>query len=303
MSERPTETARGRWRGILPALGVPATFLTGKHQPCPMCGGKDRARFSDKDGRGTYVCSQCGAGDGYHLLMKFNGWDFPTAVRRVDEIVGDVPINLKPAVNPFASRRAMNELWMRSNRIGADDPVDLYLTKRGLSQRPPCLRTVISLSYKDEVSTLHPGMLAMVRAPDGKPSILHRTYLTADGRKAAVGCPRRMMPGTIDKGSAVRLCEPAEEMGIAEGIETAMSAALIHGVKCWAALNEGMLRAWIPPLECKRVVVFGDNDANFVGQAAAFDLAKRLVRDGLSVEVMIPPAIGQDFNDVLMGVA
>ena len=45
--------AEGRWRAILPRVGIPPGFLSGKHQPCPMCGGKDRARFDDKGGRGT----------------------------------------------------------------------------------------------------------------------------------------------------------------------------------------------------------------------------------------------------------
>ena len=35
---------------------------------CPMCGGKDRFRFDDKGGRGTWICSQCGAGDEIELV-------------------------------------------------------------------------------------------------------------------------------------------------------------------------------------------------------------------------------------------
>ena len=54
------ERARGRWRQILPALGIDARFLTGRNCPCPICGGKDRFRFIDrKDGDGMWLCSQC----------------------------------------------------------------------------------------------------------------------------------------------------------------------------------------------------------------------------------------------------
>jgi hypothetical protein len=35
-----------------------------RHQACPVCGGSDRFRFDDKEGRGTWFCNQCGAGDG-----------------------------------------------------------------------------------------------------------------------------------------------------------------------------------------------------------------------------------------------
>jgi putative DNA primase/helicase len=65
MSELNTiERARNRWREILPRLGVDTQFLTNRHGPCPLCGGKDRFRFDDRDGSGSYICGQCGAGVG-----------------------------------------------------------------------------------------------------------------------------------------------------------------------------------------------------------------------------------------------
>ena len=47
------DRARGRWPGILTALGVPAKALRNRHGPCPVCGGKDRFRFDDKGGAGN----------------------------------------------------------------------------------------------------------------------------------------------------------------------------------------------------------------------------------------------------------
>ena len=45
-----TEHAQGQWPRILSALaGLSPDQLTDKHQPCPLCGGKDRYRFDDKD--------------------------------------------------------------------------------------------------------------------------------------------------------------------------------------------------------------------------------------------------------------
>ena len=64
----PTSTrALGKWRGILLSVGVPETALNRRHGPCPMCGGTDRFRFDDKEARGTWICGQCGAGDGVML--------------------------------------------------------------------------------------------------------------------------------------------------------------------------------------------------------------------------------------------
>src|SRR3546814_2638776 len=42
-----------RWPSILPQFGISPSYLTGKQTPCPTCGGKDRFRFDNKDGRGT----------------------------------------------------------------------------------------------------------------------------------------------------------------------------------------------------------------------------------------------------------
>ena len=61
---RTVERATGRWPGILKHFGLDDRTLSGDHCPCPVCGGKDRFRFDDKEGRGTYYCSHCGAGHG-----------------------------------------------------------------------------------------------------------------------------------------------------------------------------------------------------------------------------------------------
>jgi hypothetical protein len=45
---------------------------------------------------------------------------------------------------------------------------------------------------------------------------------------------------------------------------------------CWAAGNAGMLAEWQPPPEATRIIIFGDNDPNYTGQAAAYALARRL---------------------------
>ena len=67
--------ATGRWPGILAELGVPESALRNRHGPCPGCGGRDRFRFDNRDGRGTFICSQGGndelAGDEHLLASGF----------------------------------------------------------------------------------------------------------------------------------------------------------------------------------------------------------------------------------------
>jgi putative DNA primase/helicase len=280
------ERMRGRWHGVLPQLGVPVDFLNGKHQPCVFCGGKDRARFDDKDGTGSWICSQCGAGDGVALVMKINGWDFKTAAQRIEDLIGTVePRPAKPKADPDVQLAVMRKVWQGATSIGQS--VQRYLASRGIDG-----------SEVRDLRQSNNEMLALLRDPQGNGCQIHRTLLTPTGEKADVEQPRLFMPGSIPKGSAVRLMPHQGEVGIAEGIETALSAAILFKIPCWAALNATMLRQWEPPATVEYVTVFGDNDANFTGQAAAYELARRLSsKVGISVE--IPKDEGQDWNDVL----
>ncbi|EMK7756456.1 primase-helicase zinc-binding domain-containing protein, partial [Yersinia enterocolitica] len=45
--------ARGKWDFILDALAISHSK---QHSPCPACGGKDRFRFDDRQGAGTWFC-------------------------------------------------------------------------------------------------------------------------------------------------------------------------------------------------------------------------------------------------------
>lgn len=280
------ERMRGRWHGVLPQLGVPVEFLNGKHQPCVFCGGKDRARFDDKEGAGSWICSQCGAGDGIALVMKLNGWDFKTAAEKIEDLIGTVePRAIKPKVDPELQLAAMRKTWQSATSIGQS--VQRYFAARGVG----------SIEARDLRQTGN-EMIALLRDLTGHGCQIHRTLLTPTGEKADVEQVRLFMPGPIPKGSAVRLMTHDFELGIAEGIETALSAAILFKVPCWAALNAAMLRQWEPPANVTHVAVFGDNDANFTGQAAAYELARRLsAKVGISVE--IPKAEGADWNDVL----
>lgn len=67
--------ANGRWHRILENLGVNPALLKNSHSACPGCGGVDRFRFDDQEGRGTFICSQGTgepiAGDGFNALIHF----------------------------------------------------------------------------------------------------------------------------------------------------------------------------------------------------------------------------------------
>lgn len=73
---------------IFPAVGINFTKAPHLHQPCPLCGGKDRFRCDDKDGSGSYICSQCGAGNGYTLVRDYTKSDAYEAHALIADILG-----------------------------------------------------------------------------------------------------------------------------------------------------------------------------------------------------------------------
>ena len=297
MNRVPTSTvAKGKWRGILLELGASAAALTGKHVACPFCGGKDRFRWDNKEGTGSFICGQCGSGSGFEFLNRLKGWDFKTAAAEVDKVVGNVkPEPNKPKPDPDRQRRQKAELWRNARPIQVGDPVSLYFASRGLVV-PPGVRFAPQCPVPDEAG-MRPAMLAMVQSPEGKAVTIHRTFLTPQGRKADLPQPRAVMPGEIPDGSAIRLGPVTERMGIGEGIETAQAAAARFGVTAWAAINSTMLEKWIAPPEVKHLTIFGDNDPKFGGQAAAYRCAHRnaVKRPDLEIVVLVAPAVGTDW--------
>ncbi|MCK1707621.1 MULTISPECIES: toprim domain-containing protein [unclassified Bradyrhizobium] len=297
------ERARGRWTSILPALGIDKRFLSRKNGPCPMCGGKDRWRFTDLNGKGTWYCNQCLGGNGIALALKYTKRPFRDVAEQIERLLGESAVEpIRVERSDQDKRAALNRLWASGGPIQADDPVDRWLRARavGMHNYPSCLRTGMRVRHSGPPASWHPAMLARVSDAAGKPATIHRTYITTDGKKADVGKVRMFCPGSVPAGGAVRLTALADEMGIAEGIETAFAAIQMFGVPTWAALNAGGVEKFEPPPEVRRLVIFGDHDDSGTGQRAAYALAARLA-GRVVVDVRIPERVGTDWNDVLRG--
>jgi putative DNA primase/helicase len=295
------ELALNRWPGLLAHFGIDRDALTGKHVPCPACGGKDRFRFDDKEGRGTFFCSHCGSGDGFKLLGLLKGWTFREAAKEIEAIVGTIPATAAASKPNEADKLAIcRRMWAESLAVVPGDPVALYLARRCCVESVPLvIRFHPRLAYRhDDASvTHHPAMIGRVQDVTGTGCAIHRTYLTDAGEKASLD-PSKKLTGSLPAGAAIRLFPPCECIGVAEGIETAMSAFALFGVPTWAAVTAGGLERWTPPEGTERVIVFGDNDASGTGQAAAWVLAKRLIAGGIEAEVRIPSQAGTDWNDI-----
>lgn len=289
--------AKGNWRHLLVTLGVEAKFLVNRHGPCPMCGGADRFRWDDQNGGGGFICSQCGGGDGFDLARKVTGKSFREIADHIATVMGTTNQFTRKMVDPEEKRQqdAICRGWRGSWQPKTDSPVGVYLTRRlGCVWPAEAIREAVSKT----------GMSVMVCKIEDHQGLrienLHLTFLTKDGRKANITPAKRVMPGKLPPGCAIRLGPVNPVMGVAEGIETAISAAIMYDMPVWACVNGTLLSQWIPPDGAEHVTVFGDNDANYTGQAKAYHLANRLeVQYKRRTVVAIPPLAGDDWNDQL----
>jgi len=292
----------GKWPSILTHFGIDVG--NGRHQACPMCGGKDRFRFDNKDGTGTWICNQCGAGDGIGLLERVWQTTFSAVCQKLAPVVGTLPesaMQVEKAISPKILRGMLEKAKrIHTNKTGAGYK---YLVSRGLSEAIPVGLRFSNHVWEPETKKEQRAILAIFQAPDSTGVTVHRTYLDVDGNKLAIQAPKKTMPTVKPMtGGAVRLYQLVDGMplGIAEGIETAIAAHILWGVPVWAVLSTALMGSFRPPPEVTHMIVFGDNDRHFAGQRAAYTLANRLATECSIVSaVEIPDVEGDDWCDVL----
>jgi putative DNA primase/helicase len=170
-----------------------------------------------------------------------------------------------------------------------------YLGGRGLSVGSDVLLGHPGL-YHVEAKRRIPAVIVPIVGPDGRLQSVERIFLgSVEPRK------KIMPPVDTIRGSACRLFNAATDMGVAEGVVTALAAHELFGVRVWAAMTANGLEAFELPPGVEQLLIFGDNDSSFTGQHAAYALARRLRNEhrDLSIELHIPPAVDTDWLDVL----
>lgn len=310
------------WLDVLRGIGIDESFLRDRHGPCPICGGKDRYRFDNRHGRGDYFCNNrdCGAGDGFKLVMGALGIDFREARIRIMDRAG---LSDEASVTPLAPRKAavvesekpaeptrrVRAILRESCLVEDCEPVRLYLASRSLWPLPTghCLRAHPSVEYWSRDDHGNPKMVgryaalvAAVRDMCGEIVTAHVTYIERDGRKIQEFDPRKLLSKLEGReGCAVQMMPHASVLGVAEGIETALSATLMHKVPVWPTLNATLLAKWEPPHSVDKVIIFADRDV--AGLEAATMLMERL-QERVRLEVR-RPSKGKDWNDALRAAA
>ena len=277
-----TSQAVDKWQSIFSSLGIDVG--NGKHCPCPVCGGKDRFRFDNQNGRGTYICNQCGSGDGLELIKNYCQCDAKEASNKVAEC-----LNLSNQNNQIRENlvfRKIDSEQLHNDNI-PDNPVckkveyllskatlgqSDYLTEKGLTFDLPLL---------DDGRIFVPVININGEYTGGQ-------FIELDGSK-------HLMKGSNKKGAFIwvspNLGKPDEvnkelvtatEIIICEGLATGISIAVFrHRSPVISAIDAGNLihvaKAIREVNTTVNIIIAGDNDIGShknTGKEKAIEAAK-----------------------------
>jgi hypothetical protein len=275
-----TKSLHGRWHG---SYGMCR---------CPVHDDRS-ASMTIKDGDDT-VLVKCFAGcDNGDIINALRSLGMVGALEPRDAYrprYETKPIEIDPR-----KAEAVLRLWKECEPIQGT-VAETYLRNRGIGLEIP-----VSLRFHPELKhgpsgQYFPALVAGFQGADRGMNAVHRTFLRPDGSgKADVSKDQQKLALGCMRGGAVRLGRAVETMGIAEGVETALSAMELFRVPVWAACGSRLSDIQFPA-EVKRVVIFAD--AGAPGIEAAEKAQAALLEQKRRVAIRYP-TIGKDWNDTI----
>ena len=198
-----------------------------------------------------------------------------------------------------------SRLWTATTERPPHGPAALYLRRRAVMAVAAAsnlrLHRCAPLSVYQIGGRVRPALIARISDADDRLTAVELTYLEINGLLAAGLRLARKTVGQVPPGAAVRLSPAAENMLVGEGVVTTLSAMDRFGLPGWALTAANNLAVWSPPACVRRVLIAADRGE--AGEAAATRLRRRLVRDGLDVEVSWPEPPFGDWNEVAVAAA
>ncbi|MFW9037614.1 DUF927 domain-containing protein [Klebsiella sp. C239] len=265
-----TSAAAGRWPYVLAGLSIDVPDSSRRHAPCPACGGKDRFRFDD-NGRGSFICNQCGAGDGLDLIKKVNNCDTTEAAQLAADVLG-IDYRAAESAPDAASQRQRQLAADRQQREqerqkqAAEDAdqrratfARLYtgMRLRSIQGESEYLQSKGLTGFK---YPLMPDGSLLLELVDESGAVTAAQTITPQGEK-------RLIKGSAKRGAyyAVNALERPQSVVIAEGLATALTCHLIRtDALTVAAIDAGNL---LPVAEVMRrkypqaqIIIAADND-------------------------------------------
>lgn len=312
MNIKTVDAIVGREEMIIASYGLPQINNRHYNGECPLCGKLKKFRMTRSASGVNWICV-CGNGSLFNLIMDITGKNFATIAKEIDNLIGNTSYKSEQNASPEMALkdRHMNR-FSAINKI-KNTPVETYLKRRGIYELPQMSVKFSPSEYDHEYKRSFQAMYAVATDEEMNVVYAHKTYLE-NGSKANVEKVKKMK--TINKYNmpcktcnhehaanvAVRMFQPDKILGIAEGIETALSAYQLYKVPSWAVLNTSIMKAFKAPAGIETLVIYADNDRNGAGLAAALHCGHKNIlanNDIKKVVIRMPDRKGADFNDML----
>jgi putative DNA primase/helicase len=301
--------------------------------PCTICGGDDR--FWVVPSLNVAGCRGCDCrGDAIGLEMQLSGGSFVDAMRALIGRDAGTTNRRQPTPDEIRAREAREaerrraeaeeqaRNVMRAAKITAGIvPVRGTLAERYLSdQRRIDVEKVLDVLERADAIGFHPAVYLkepghplhgqflpaiiaiqtdpVTAAPTGG---IARTYLDWDGRKLIGLDGKSLRAKGLGPTGVVRLVRDVlEDLHIAEGLETALSAMALGFRPVWAMGSDGTMAAFPVLDRIRRLTILADNDSdkNDAGERAAIQAGLRWRAAGREVRILAPQEPG-DINDMV----
>ncbi len=219
-------------------------MVKNRHTSCPVCGGTDRFRFDDQEGRGTWICNQCGAGDGMDLVKKALSLSLTEAAARVNGLTDSLPpVDSTPAAsagedNEVARAAAVKQAQQLVS-IAQQTSSNAYLSRKGWPEQ-----SCLTLSKPQKVAlTAYRAGDVVVPLHDMSGQLVNVQLINAAGEK-------RTLKGGQVKGVCHILSngKPAARIWLTEGYATGLTVHNLTGDEVWIALSSvNLLSGWPCP--------------------------------------------------------
>ncbi len=292
--------ANGQWQGILSAVGADVPVNT--HTACPACGGKDRFRFDDKDGNGTFICNQCGAGDGLDLVQRVLGVGVTEAAREVAGIIG---IDTRSDHQPARERTQVSAQQQSHKTTQQQKEVrDTAEKQKRFTARYSSLLSQVQQGESVYLAGKGLAGFMLPLLPDGSILIplMNAAGTVTGAQTIKPDGGKRLLTDSTKKGSyyPVNAPENVSEVIIAEGLATSLTCHVIRpDALTVAAMDAGNLihvaKHFREQYARATLIIAADNDADNTvntGREKA-EAAARAVNGQVTI-----PATSGDWNDV-----
>ena len=219
----------------------------------------------------------------------------------------------RPSRHPYNSaaeaktREKVRRLWDEGQPIEGSVGEVYFREARGITiPIPPAIRFHPALPYwtvgdddKPTVLGEWPSLLCAITNATDELIGVERIYLKPDGSgKAKLPDGLKAKKGIgHKKGGRVELGASGTQLGLAEGIETALSATQLFGDVCWAALGGQNLKSFVIPRQVTHFILFVDNGDP--GHKLAREAACEFEKQGRPTWLVFPKPEFGDFNNQL----